>query len=52
MEAEDSEAWMIRLLQMVLRGLLTVDQIRVEYVELVALRLNHLKNGSAFKGPG
>ena len=37
-EAKDGEAGMIGLLQVVLRGLLAVDQVRVEHVELVPLR--------------
>lgn len=37
METEDGEAGMIGLLQVVLGGLLTVDQIRVKHVELVSL---------------
>lgn len=36
-EAQDGEAGVIRLLEVVLRGLLAVDQVRVEHVELVAL---------------
>lgn len=36
-EAKDSEAGMIGLLQVVLRGLLAVDQVRIKHVELVSL---------------
>lgn len=36
-EPEDSEARMVRFLQVVCRCLLTVDEVRVEHVELVTL---------------
>lgn len=36
-EAEDSKTGMIRLLQVVLWGILAVDKVRVEHVELVSL---------------
>lgn len=49
MEAEDGKAWMVRLLQVVLGGLLTIDQIWVEHVELVALRGNRSKNRRVHK---
>lgn len=46
-EPQDGEAGVIRLLEVVLGGLLTVDQVRVEHVELVALgvgKKNKTKN--------
>lgn len=36
-EPQDGEAGVVRLLEVVLGGLLAVDQVRVEHVELVAL---------------
>lgn len=37
MEAEDREAWVVCLLQEILGCVVTIDQIRIENVEFIAL---------------
>lgn len=37
MEAEDCESWVVCLLQEILRCVVTIDQVRVENVEFIAL---------------
>lgn len=50
MEAKDGETGMVCLLQVVLRGLLAVDQVRVEHVELVSLGPKSLQKRTCAHG--